>query len=76
MIALFYYPMQLPWNLVLWMVLPLCFSVALVYKTIRVTDIRRLPREALGLFLYIVVGLGVLGAALYLILEYLGKRMP
>ncbi len=74
MIALFYYPMQLPQNLVLWMVLPLCLSVAIVYKTIRVGEIRRMPREALGLFLYIVVGLTILGGALYLVLEYLGKH--
>lgn len=70
MIALFYYPMNLPSNLVLWLVLPLCASVAIVYKAIRVHEVSRLPREAAALFLYIVFGLAVLGGALYLILQY------
>lgn len=70
MMALFYYPMNLPSNVVLWLVLPLCASVAIVYKAIRVSEVRRLPRAAAVLFLYIVLGLGALGGALYLILQY------
>jgi len=70
MTALFYHPMTLPGNTVLWLVLPLCLSVVIVYKTIRSDNIRRLPLEVLFLAAYVLAGLAVLGVCLYLIQEY------
>lgn len=49
----------------LWLVLPLCAVVALVYKTIRVARLRDLPGQILGLWGYMLGGLVVLGAILY-----------
>ena len=54
----------------LWLVLPLCASVAVVYKAIRVPNLRDLPREVAGLILYMAVGLAVGGAALWAIHRY------
>ena len=67
----FYNPMPMSSATVLWLVLPLCASVALVYKTVRTRDLRRLPREVLGLLmLYMVPGLVLLGVGLWLLMRY------
>ena len=51
----------------LWLVLPLCASVAITYKTVRTKNLRRLPLEILGLIAYMIVGLIGLAAALWTI---------
>ncbi|HUT61120.1 MAG TPA: hypothetical protein VNA25_25005 [Phycisphaerae bacterium] len=66
----FYNPMPMSSATVLWLVLPLCASVAMVYKTVRTKDVRRLPWEVLWLFVYMVVGLIVLGVGLWLLMKY------
>jgi len=66
--TVFYNPMALPANgWTLWLVLPLCLSVAITYKTIRTQDLRRLPLEVAALMGYISVGLVSLGVGLWLI---------
>ena len=40
------------WYLLL---LPLCLAIAIVYKAIRCEAMRRVPREAIGLFVFIIV---------------------
>ena len=62
-------PMELGINH-LWLVLPLCAVLAVVYKTIRVRHLRDLPLQVLGLWAYILVGLLLLGGGFYLLLEY------
>ena len=70
--TLFYHPMQLDGGGgTLWLLLPLCASVATVYKTIRTNNLRRLPLEVLGLITYMILGLIALGAVLWLIQRYL-----
>ena len=54
----------------LWLILPLLAAVAVVYKTIRVRNLRRLPLQVLGLWAYMLVGLVILSVAFYLLLEY------
>ncbi len=67
--SLFVNPMQMgPSHLFL--VIPLCLGVAIVYKTIRVQDLRRLPLAILALWLYILAGVGTLMVAFHLLLEY------
>ena len=51
----------------LWLLLPLCASLAIVYKTIRTNNISRLPLEILALFGYILLGLLGVGAGLWLV---------
>ena len=54
----------------IWLVLPLCAVLAVVYKTIRVERLRQLPLQILGLWAYILIGLAALGVAFFLLLEY------
>ena len=54
----------------IWLVLPLLAVVAVVYKTVRVRHVRRLPMQVLILWGYMAVGLAALAAAFYLLVEY------
>jgi len=65
----FFNPMQLGAGHV-WLVLPLCAVAGVVYKTIRVKHLRDLPLQILSLWAYILAGLVLLGAAFWLLLEY------
>ncbi len=62
-------PLEMGWNH-MWLVVPLCAAVAVVYKTIRVERLRELPRQILGLWLYMALGLTALAGALYFLVEY------
>lgn len=68
--ALFYHPMTAPSGWTLWLILPLCLMVAIVYKTIRAQELRTVPRQVTMLMLYIVVGLVALGSALWAFQAY------
>jgi hypothetical protein len=67
---LFVNPLILPFNSTLWLLLPLCASVAIVYKAIRVDSLRRLPLQAGVLIVYMLGGLFTLGASLWAIHEF------
>ncbi len=54
----------------IWLVLPLIAAVAVVYKTIRVHRLRELPRQIAALWAYMAIGLAVLTAAFYFIVQY------
>jgi hypothetical protein len=47
------------------LLLPLCLSIAVVYKTTRCEHLADVPREALSLWLTIVVGMFAVGFALW-----------
>jgi hypothetical protein len=49
------------WSLLL---LPLCLAVAIVYKCMRCREMSRVPREAAGLFITILIGMVLSAAAL------------
>ena len=68
--AIFQQPVALSFDAELWLLLPLCAAVGLVYKTIRIDDLRRLPREIAFLMAYMVVGLVTLCLGLWLIQAY------
>jgi len=68
--TIFQHPVVLPYSSLLWLLLPLCFGVAVIYKTIRIDDLRYLPRAILILSLQILFGLAVLGTGLWLIQSY------
>ena len=67
---LFVNPQILPFSMILWLLLPLCASVAVIYKTIRVRDLRQLPAQAGTLIIFMLGGLFALGAGLWIIHEY------
>ena len=66
---LFLNPVQMGQNS-LFLVLPLCAAVAVAYKTVRVENLRQLPRQILVLWAEILVGLAALAAVFYLLLEH------
>ncbi len=68
--SLFTHPMLVPSHWLPWMMLPLCASVAVIYKTVRVPTLRRLPRAVVVLWAYMLGGLIALAAALWLICDY------
>ncbi|RJP34317.1 MAG: hypothetical protein C4547_11110 [Phycisphaerales bacterium] len=49
------------------LILPLCLAIAIVYKTIRCEDLRRVPRAAAALWITIVVGMYAVGIGLWLL---------
>ena len=67
---LFVHPQILPFDMILWLLLPLCASVAVVYKTIRVHDLRQLPVQAGILIIFMLGGLFALSVGLWAIHEY------
>jgi len=67
--SLFVHPIELGRDH-LWLVVPMCVLVAVVYKTIRAKHLRDLPIQIVGLCLYILVGLAMLGVAFHFLLEY------
>ncbi len=52
----------------LWLVVPLCASIALVYKTTKVRELRDVPLAALLLFVTIIGGMAVVVTGLYLLI--------
>lgn len=68
--TLFYNPIPFRSGSLLWLLLPLCATVAVVYKTVRTQDVRRLPVEILSLLGYMTAGLVALGAVLWVIQAY------
>ena len=55
------------WNYWMWLALPLCFGVSLVYKSVRVESMRRAPVEALKATLWILAGMFIAADVLLLL---------
>ena len=51
------------------MMLPLCLSIAIVYKTTRCDDVRELPKAVAGLLITIVLGMAAVGVGLWLLFQ-------
>jgi hypothetical protein len=73
MAELFDRPIPGVWNAWPWLILPLCASVALVYKAIHVENMRRVPLEALQTTLWIAAGMVGVAAGLWLIVEFVNR---
>ena len=69
-LALFSKPMTLHFDSLLWLLMPLCIVVAVVYKTLRTEDLRRLPIQIGRLVLCMAGGLAVLGLGLWALHQY------
>jgi len=53
-----------------WLLFPLAAAVAIVYKTVRTRNLRRLPVEILATYAMMLLGLGALGAVLWIVQAY------
>lgn len=51
------------------LILPLCLAIAIVYKTLRMEDMRKAPMAVLPLWITIVVGMYVTGVALWAVFK-------
>ena len=67
--TLFYNPVSLPSDALLWLLPPLCLAVAIIYKTIRTQNLRRLWLDTALLFLYMMGGLVALMVAGYMLVR-------
>ncbi len=68
---LFVHPCVIPYHMTLLLLPPLCILVAIVYKTVRVRELRMLPKQAGILILYMLGGLFALGLGLWAIQEFM-----
>ena len=69
--VLAYIPFVTPlpvWNYWVWLLIPLCLAVSVVYKSIKCWRINEIPREALVLTLWIIVSM--IGVALGVLAVY------
>jgi hypothetical protein len=69
--TLFYNPVHIPSDVVLWMIIPLCAAVGIVYKTLKIKNLQQLPAAFGILMLYMLGGLVLLGVALWAIRQAL-----
>ena len=58
------------WDHWMWLALPLCFGVSLVYKSVRVDSMRRVPVEALKATFWIIAGMAVAAVGLILLVRF------
>lgn len=70
--APFLHPLPV-WDYWVWLLLPLCFAVAVVYKSVRVDAMGRVPAEAVKFTVWIVVGMALAAAALLLLVNLLSR---
>jgi membrane protein YdbS with pleckstrin-like domain len=71
-----YQPFRTPlpvWNYWYLLLVPLCLAIAIVYKSVRCDSMRRVPREAMGLFVFILVVMVITAGALAGLVNALGR---
>ena len=59
----FVYPLPI-WDHWPWLILPLCAGVAIVYKSVKCQTMSRVPKEALVIFVWMLVGFAAAAGAL------------
>ena len=71
MLAVFMHPMTLNRTQQMLMLLPLCLSISLVYKTIKLDDVRQVPVASLVSWGTIILGMYAIGVGLLLLYEWM-----
>ena len=68
----FVYPLPI-WDYWPWLILPLTLGVSIVYKSVKCQHMRTVPKEALQIFVWILVGMvaaaGALAGVVKLVVE-------
>jgi hypothetical protein len=59
----FVYPLPV-WDYWPWLLVPLALGVSIVYKSVKCQSMTRVPREALEIFVFILIGLVAAAGAL------------
>ena len=68
----FLHPMKV-WDYWPWLLLPLCLGVSIVYKSVRVESMRRVPLEAVRATFWIVAGMAGAALALLLLVRWMAR---
>lgn len=55
------------WDYWVWLLIPLCVSVSVVYKTIKCRYVDQIPREATALTMYILLAMAGVALGVWLI---------
>jgi hypothetical protein len=58
------------WDYWIWLLIPLCLGVSIVYKAIRVEPLRDVPRQALIITLWILGGMAAAAVALAVVVRF------
>ncbi len=61
------------WDYWPWLLVPLCFGVSVVYKSVRERLMHRVPLEALKATLWIITGMAAAAAALFFLVRFMAK---
>ena len=62
------------WDYWVWLIVPLCAGVAIVYKSVKCQSMKTVPREALVIFVWILLGMAAAGAALAGVVKIVVER--
>ncbi len=73
MYPFFVYPLPI-WDYWPWLIIPLCLGVSIVYKSVKCHSMKTVPREALVIFVWILVGMGAAAAALAVVVNLVVER--
>src|SRR5437763_1902264 len=57
------------WDYWYLLILPLCLAVSIVYKAMKLPDMKQVPRQSLLITLWIVVGMSIAEAALVVLVK-------
>jgi len=69
----FLYPLPV-WDYWPWLLIPLTAGVAIVYKSVKCQSMRQVPREALVIFVWILVGMAAAAGALAGVVHFVVER--
>ena len=61
------------WDYWPWLIIPLCFAVSLVYKCVRVPDMRRVGVEAAVATFWVLAGMAAAAMALLLLVNVVAR---
>ena len=61
------------WDYWVWLLLPLSLAISVVYKSVRIDSMRRVPLEALRLAVWIVTVMAAAAVALLLLVRFLAR---
>ena len=65
----FYDPLPV-WDYWIWLLIPLCLGVSIVYKAIRIERLADVPKQALIITLWILGGMAAAAVALVIIVQF------
>ena len=69
----FLYPLPI-WDYWPWLLIPLTAGVSIVYKSVKCQSMKQVPREALVIFVWILVGMAAAAGALAGVVHFVVER--